>query len=86
MGFSGEFVLEGLGDERLGDERAERCGVAMATLVATIAASPIVVTADSTATAASQRDVPAGFDAIDIAILDWIAAEGRRAGRRLLRM
>ncbi len=28
--------------------------------------------------------LPAGFDDVDIAVLDWIAAEGRRLGRRLL--
>jgi hypothetical protein len=77
MQFSGEFVLSGRGDQR--DD-------AIATLVAMIAASPILVTAHSTATAPSQRDVPAGFEAADIAILDWIAAEGRRAGRRIGRM
>ncbi len=79
--FSSEFVLFGLGDRR---EDAERSSVER--LVALIAASPIVVTGDSTATATLQHDVPAGFDAVDIAILDWIAAEGRRAGRRLLPM
>ncbi len=30
--------------------------------------------------------LPAGFDAADIAILDWIVAEGRRVGRGLVRM
>ena len=29
----------------------------------------------------AQR-LPAGFDEVDIAILEWIAAAGRRAGRR----
>jgi len=28
--------------------------------------------------------LPAGFDDVDIAMLDWIAAEGRRLGRRSL--
>ena len=28
--------------------------------------------------------LPVGFDEVDIAILEWIAAEGRRAGRKLL--
>jgi hypothetical protein len=28
--------------------------------------------------------LPAGFDDVDIAMLDWIAAEGRRLGRNLL--
>lgn len=30
--------------------------------------------------------LPAGFDEVDIAILDWIAAQGRRASRSLARM
>jgi hypothetical protein len=81
MQFSSDFVLYGLGNERKG---AARVGVA--TLVAVISASPIVVAGDSTVTITSQRDVPAGFDVVDVAILDWIAAEGRRVGRRMLRM
>jgi hypothetical protein len=28
--------------------------------------------------------LPAGFDDVDLAVLDWIAAEGRRLGRGLL--
>jgi hypothetical protein len=28
--------------------------------------------------------LPDGFDGVDVAILEWIAAEGRHAGRRLL--
>jgi hypothetical protein len=30
--------------------------------------------------------LPAGFDDLDIAVLDWIATEGRRLGRGLLQM
>jgi hypothetical protein len=30
--------------------------------------------------------LPAGFDDSDIAVLDWIAAAGRRLGRGLLQM
>jgi hypothetical protein len=48
------------------------------TLVAVIARSEIVVAAP-----ADVRQFPAGFDSVDIAILEWIAAEGRRAGRVL---
>jgi hypothetical protein len=73
MRFSSDFVLYGLGDER-----ARHDCVAVATLAAVIAASPIVVTVDSTATTTSECDFPAGFDAIDIVILDWIVAEDRR--------
>jgi hypothetical protein len=50
------------------------------TLAAVIARSQIVV-------AASTRPapcLPAGFDDVDLAVLDWIAAEGRRLGRSLL--
>jgi hypothetical protein len=51
----------------------------LATLVAIIAHSEIVVRAP----AKLARSLPAGFEAVDLAILEWIAAEGRRAGRRL---
>jgi len=49
------------------------------TLAAVIAHSQIVV-------AQTIRRLPAGFDAVDVAILDWIATEGRRAGHRYVRM
>jgi hypothetical protein len=51
------------------------------TLAAVIAHSQIIVV-DRT----PCRRLPAGFDDCDIAILDWIAAEGRRAGRSFIRM
>ena len=51
------------------------------TLTAVIAHSQIIAVAPSL-----RRPLPAGFDATDVAILEWIAAEGRRAGRSLLRM
>jgi hypothetical protein len=50
------------------------------TLAAVIARSPIVV-ADP---ALRRARLPAGFDAVDLAILDWIATEGRRIGRTQL--
>jgi hypothetical protein len=50
-------------------------------LAAVIAHSQIVVER-----AGRTRPLPVGFDDVDVAILDWIAAEGRRAGRRLVRM
>jgi hypothetical protein len=53
------------------------------TLAAVIARSPIVVVPSP---APDSRRFPPGFDEMDIAILDWIAAEGRRAGRQLLRI
>jgi hypothetical protein len=43
-------------------------------LVAAIEHSPIVV-------ARTATSLPAGFDDVDVAVLDWIAAEGRRIGR-----
>jgi hypothetical protein len=49
------------------------------TLAAVIAHSQIVVAAPA------QRFL-AGFDAVDIAILDWIIAESCHAGRRYVRM
>jgi hypothetical protein len=51
------------------------------TLTAVIARSQIVV-----AKRTPSRSLPAGFDAIDVAILDWIAAEARRTARSLIRM
>ncbi len=52
----------------------------LATLVAAIAHSRIVVREPARPT----RPRPVGFEAVDLAILEWIAAEGRRAGRRLV--
>lgn len=52
------------------------------TLAAVIARSPIVVQPR----ASESRCFPSSFDEMDIAILEWIAAEGRRAGRGLPRM
>jgi hypothetical protein len=50
------------------------------TLAAVIARSQIVVTART-----PRRRLPEGFDDVDVAILNWIAAEGRRA-RSLIQM
>jgi hypothetical protein len=55
------------------------------TLRALIACSPIVVQR-GVATRAVAHRLPAGFDTVDVAILDWIAAEGRRVSRSLVRM
>jgi len=54
----------------------------LATLAAVIARSQIVL-------AKAEKPLarlPAGFEAVDVAVLEWIAAEGRRSGRSLLRM
>jgi hypothetical protein len=47
---------------------------------AVIAHSQIVVAQPYRA----ASSLPAGFDCVDVAVLDWIAAEGRRLGRGLL--
>jgi hypothetical protein len=52
------------------------------TLTALIARSPIIVAEP----AGRVSRLPAGFDDVDIAILDWIAVEGRRIGRSYLRL
>jgi hypothetical protein len=52
------------------------------TLAAVIARSQIVIAA----LRPEVRHLPAGFDDADIAILEWIAAEGRRAGRQFAPM
>lgn len=54
----------------------------LATLAAVIARSQITLPAE----APDSAHLPAGFDEVDIAILEWIAAEGRRAGRAYARM
>ncbi len=51
------------------------------TLTEAIASSPIVVPA-----APNRPCLPAGFEDIDIAILDWIVTQARRAGRKAIRM
>ena len=52
------------------------------TIAALISRSPIV--APEPAKCAAR--LPAGFDDVDVAVLEWIAAEGRRFGRSLVRM
>jgi hypothetical protein len=52
------------------------------TLALVIAQSQIVVAQPHS----PMPSLPGGFDDVDIAVLDWIATEGRRLGRRLLRM
>jgi hypothetical protein len=54
-------------------------GPDLSTLTAAIAHSQIVVTL-----AAAQRFLPEGFDDQDVAILQWIAAQGRHAKRSYL--
>jgi len=54
-------------------------------LAAVIARSEIVV-ARLLAQPGADRRLPAGFEEVDIVILDWIASEGRRVGRGLMAM
>ena len=61
---------------------ADQAGPDLETLTAVIARSPIFVA--NPAPPASRY--PAGFDDVDVAILEWIASEGRRVGRSLVRM
>jgi hypothetical protein len=49
------------------------------TIAAVIAHSPIVVEQPA-------ARFPAGFEEVDVAILNWIAAEGRRVGRGFVLM
>jgi hypothetical protein len=53
------------------------------TLKALIACSPIIVRHRKVAL---QPCLPAGFDLVDAAILEWIAAESRRVSGSLVRM
>jgi len=53
----------------------------IAALALAIARSPIVVAQSS-----GRRRLPDGFEDVDLAILDWIAQEGRRVGRSLIRI
>lgn len=55
----------------------------IATLAAMIAHSEIVVR-EPRPTVFDY--LPAGFDDIDVFVLDWIAAEGRRAGQAFVRI
>ena len=56
------------------------CPPTIESLSAVIAHSQIVVAQPYRAVSS----LPASFDCVDVAVLDWIAAEGRRLGRGLL--
>jgi hypothetical protein len=58
----------------------------LAAALALVAHSQIVVAELKGKQAAMIRPLPAGFDDVDIAVLEWIAAEGRRLGRGLARL
>jgi adenine-specific DNA methylase len=62
------------------------------TLVVAIARSPIVMARAAVVRAAAAKAcesvrvrLPEGFEDADLAILRWIAEEGRRAGRHLFK-
>jgi hypothetical protein len=57
----------------------------LAAVLALIAHSQIVVAEPKGEGVAKSWPLPAGFDDIDIAVLEWIAAEGHRLGRGLVR-
>jgi hypothetical protein len=59
----------------------------LASIVSTIERSLIVVTGRVTRPVARRyelRDLPAGYEAADILVLDWIAAEALRARHNYL--
>ena len=60
----------------------------LGTLAAVIAHSQIVVeaAADYPLLPRQPRPLPDGFGDAEIAVLEWIAAEGRRVGRELARV
>jgi hypothetical protein len=60
----------------------------LGTLVDVVARSPIAfsATAVDRSPIRDHRPLPSGFDEVDVAVLEWIAAEGRRVGRRLGRI
>jgi len=57
-------------------------GLALEALAAMIADSQIVVAR----TAKPASHLPAGYDEVDISILDWLSAAGQRVGRSFVRM
>jgi hypothetical protein len=58
-------------------EKNDHEGLSLETLVLTITLSPIVGPQ-------ATRSLPAGFEAVDIAVLKWIAAEARRMSQRFI--
>jgi hypothetical protein len=55
-------------------------------LAAVIAHSQIVVPVTASVRGAKLQPLPAGFEDVDVAILEWIAAEGRLLGRNIARL
>lgn len=59
---------------------------ALTAVLVLVAHSQIVVPSTVGEGRAASFPLPAGFDDVDRAILEWIAAEGRRVGRGLARL
>jgi hypothetical protein len=57
----------------------------LAAVLALVAHSQIVVAELKAERVLKSRFLPVGFDDVDIAILEWIVAEGRRLGRGFAR-
>jgi hypothetical protein len=57
----------------------------LAAVLALVAHSQIVVARRIGEGAARSRSLPAGYNDVDLAVLEWIAAEGRRLHRGLAR-
>ena len=57
----------------------------LATVLAVVGRSQIVLSKPVREGAAGARLLPIGFDDADVAVLEWIAAEGRRIGRHFAR-
>jgi hypothetical protein len=56
-------------------------------IIAVIARSPIVISGLCSAEPGARlAALPDHFDEVDLAILEWIAAEGRRIGRNVARI
>jgi hypothetical protein len=60
----------------------------LGTLVAVIARSQIMVARPATdrRPIAERGLLPSGFGEVDVAVLEWIAAEGGRVGRAIARL
>jgi hypothetical protein len=76
-----------INEPAINDPAVNEPGIDLATLRAVIARSPILVS-QVAAIGMPPRGLrlPLGFDAKDIAVLDWVAGERRRASRSLARM
>jgi hypothetical protein len=58
-------------------EKNDQDGLSLETLVSSIALSPIVGPQ-------ATQSLPASFEEVDVAVLNWIAAEARRMSQRFI--